>query len=151
MKFEEILISDILKIRELGIDELEQAFPVISQLRTHLSLEEYISFVKVMKLSGYQIVCLFESEKVVTYAGFAKLVNLHDGSHVWVYDLVTDSARQGKGYGKLLLSYIEKWAKDNLLSRIALSSGFQREGAHRFYEKAMNYNKTSYVFKKNMQ
>ena len=151
MKFEEILISDILKIRELGIDELEQAFPVISQLRTDLSLEEYVSFVKVMKLSGYRIVCLFENGKIVSYAGFAKMVNLNDGSHIWVYDLVTDSTKQGNGYGKLLLSYIEKWAEDNLLSRIALSSGLQREGAHKFYEKAMNYNKTSYVFKKNLQ
>ena len=151
MKFEEIIISEILKIRELGIDELEQAYPVIHQLRTHLSLEEYISHVKAMIPYGYQVVCLFEGDNVVTYAGFAEQLNMYYGNHIWVYDLVTDNEKQGNGYGKILLSHIERLAKDNSLSCVALSSGIQREDAHRFYEKGMGYNKTGYVFNKNMK
>ena len=151
MKFEEISISETLRIRELEIDEIEQAFPVISQLRTHLGLDEYVALVKTMKSSGYQVICLFECEKIVSYAGIAKLVNLYYGNHIWVYDLVTDKAKQGSGYGKLLLSHIEKFAEDNLLNCVALSSGLQREGAHKFYEKTMNYNKVSYVFKKDLR
>jgi len=151
MKFEEISISDTLMIKELEIGELEQAFPVVSQLRTHLSFDEYIEIVKAMKPGGYQIVCLFENDRIVSYAGFARLINLYYGDHVWVYDLVTDKDKQGKGYGRILLSHIEKWAKDYKLSCVALSSGFQREGAHIFYEKAMDYKKVSYVFKKSMK
>jgi len=150
MKYEEIIISDTLKIKEIGIDELEQAFPVVSQLRTHLSLDEYIAIVKAMQPSGYKAVCLFENDKIVSYAGFARLINLYYGDHVWLYDLVTDKSKQGNGYGKLLLSHIEKWAIDNQLNCIALSSGFQREAAHIFYEKGMGYTKVSYVFKKSI-
>ncbi|MCL2841251.1 MAG: GNAT family N-acetyltransferase [Defluviitaleaceae bacterium] len=150
MKIGEISISDILKIKTLGVDELEQAFPIVCQLRTHLTLGEYIALVKTMQPKGYQVLCLFENDKVVAYAGFAKQVNLYDGHHIWVDDLVTDKNKQGKGYGKLLLSHIEKLAKDNALNRVVLSSGLQREDAHGFYEKTMRYNKTSYVFKKDM-
>jgi len=140
-------------IKELDIDEIAQAFPVVSQLRPHLNWAEYIELVKTMKTSGYQAVCLHENEsgKIVSYAGFAKLVNLYYGEHIWVYELVTDEAKRGKGYGKLLLSHIEKYARDNALNCVALSSGVQKERAHKFYEKSMDYEKVSYVFKKEIK
>jgi len=139
----------MIEIKELDVNDLEQAFPIVSQLRTHLSLEEYVDLVKIMKPNGYQIFCLFENREIVSYAGIAILTNLYYGKHVWVYDLVTDEAKRGKGYGKLLLSYIENYAKANSLNCVALSSGLPKEDAHRFYENAMNYDKVSYVFKKN--
>jgi GNAT superfamily N-acetyltransferase len=137
-----------LKIRELGADELELAYPVVKQLRTHLSLEEYVACVKAMLPNGYRAVCLFEGDTVAAYAGFSRQLNLYYGDHVWVYDLVTDKEKRGMGYGKALLGYIEQWVKDNSLNCIALSSGLQRKEAHRFYENGMGYCKTSYVFKK---
>ena len=140
----------MIEIKELDINELEKAFPIVSQLRTHLSLEDYINLVKIMKPNGYRIFCLFESGEIVSYAGIAVLTNLYYGEHIWVYELVTDEAKRNKGYGKLLLAYIENYAKDNLLNCVALSSGLQKEEAHRFYENAMNYDKVSYVFKKNL-
>ena len=150
MKLTETIISENLRIRELKIDELELAFPVISQLRPHRSLEEYIQIVKEMNHTGYRIACLFECGKVVAYAGFARLTILHYGDHVWVYDLVTDENKRGNGYGKLLMSYIEKLAEENALQCVALQSGFQRVDAHRFYEN-IGYDKVSYVFKKEYQ
>jgi len=140
----------MIEIKELDINELEQAFPIVKQLRTHLNFEDYVELVKKMKPHGYQIFCLFENGKIVSYAGFAILTNLYYGEHIWVYELVTDEANRNKGYGKLLLSHIEKYAKNNSLNCVALSSGLQKEDAHRFYETGMNYNKVSYVFKKNL-
>ena len=140
--------SDTLEIKELEIDELEQAFPVISQLRPHLNFKSYLEIVKTMKTSGYTVACLFEGKNIVSYIGYANLTNLYNGSHVWVYDLVTDESKRGNGYGKLLLDYVEKWAEKNKISCVVLSSGLQRTTAHKFYEKGMSYSKTSYVFKK---
>ena len=150
MELKEAIISENLRIRELKIDELELAFPVVNQLRPHLSLEEYIEIVKQMMPTGYQIACLFDCGKVVAYAGFARLIILHYGDHIWVYDLVTDENKRGNGYGKLLMSYIEKLAMDNSLQCVALQSGFQRIDAHRFYENA-GYDKVSFVFIKECQ
>ena len=151
MKLEKKKISNELTIRELEIAELEQAFPIISQLRTHLRLNEYIDMVKMMADNGYKIICLFENDEIVSYAGFAVLVNLYYGEHIWVYDLVTDERKRSQGYGKLLLSYIEEYAKDNRLNCVALSSNIQRQDAHRFYEQTMDYERMSYVFIKNMK
>jgi len=148
MKLKDMPISETLVIKELCVNELEQVFPLVSQLRTHLSLNEYIKLVKLMQPNGYKIICLYEDERAVSYAGFARLINLYYGDHIWVYELVTDKSQRGKGYGKLLLSYIEKYAKDNCLGCVALSSGLARIEAHQFYESSMQYEKTSYVFKK---
>jgi len=147
MQLKELVISENLRIRELKIDELELAFPVVNQLRPHRSLEEYIEIVKEMTTTGYQIVCLFDSGKVVSFAGFTRLKILHYGDHIWVYDLVTDENNRGKGYGKLLMSYIENLAEENALQCVALQSGFQRIDAHRFYDNA-GYEKVSFVFQK---
>lgn len=147
MELKEKVISEKLRIRELGAHELELAFPVISQLRPHRSLEEYIEIVKEMMKTGYQIACLFEDGKVVSFAGFTGLTILAYGNHIWVYDLVTDENKRGRGYGKLLMSYIENLAGDNDLTCVALQSGFQRVDAHRFYED-IGYDKVSFVFTK---
>jgi len=151
MKFKTIAISDTLTVRELDLTELTQAYPVISQLRTHLSLAEYLALAGEMKANAYQVLCLFEGEQIVAYAGFARGVNLYYGRHVWVYDLVTDQAKRGRGYGRVLLSYVEDLARDNSLECIALSSRFIMKDAHWFYENAMNYDKIGYVFKKDLQ
>jgi len=151
MELKTITISETLTIKELALSELAQAYPVISQLRTHLSLTEYLALASEMKANAYQVLCLFEESQIVAYAGFARGANLYYGRHVWVYDLVTDQAKRGKGYGKLLLSCVEGLAKDNDLECIALSSRFVMKDAHQFYENAMQYDKIGYVFKKDLQ
>jgi len=142
-----------LRIAELDIapTALTPAFPVLRQLRPHLDFDAYIALVDAMKTQGYRVFCLFEHDQVVAYIGFAKQVNLYYGNFVWVYDLVTDEVKQGKGYGKLLLSCVETLAREEAQDCIVLSSGFAREGAHKFYENAMDYQKISYVFKKDLR
>ena len=151
MKFKEITISETLTIKELALSDLAQAYPVISQLRTHLSLTDYLALAGEMEANAYQVLCLFEEDQVVAYAGFTKGTNLYYGRHVWVYDLVTDQAKRGKGYGKLLLSCVEGLAKDHGLECIALSSRFAMKDAHWFYENAMGYDKIGYVFKRDLR
>ena len=142
-------ISNTLLIRELTPFELGDAFPIVNQLRTSLSLNEYLGIIEEMKQNGYRIACLFEGNRIVSYAGFARILTLY-GDHIWVYDLVTDEKERSKGYGKMLLSYIEDIAKENSLKCVALSSRIQREDAHRFYEETMQYKKASYLYRKEL-
>ena len=139
-----------LRIEELETKDLHLAFPLISQLRSGLSLAQCKALVEEMKATGYRIFCLFAADKMVAYAGFAKQANLYYGSYVWVYDLVTDEAERGRGYGAQLLSHVETWARAQGVSAVVLSSGLKRERAHKFYEKSMEYDIVSYVFKKNL-
>ncbi|MCL2200155.1 MAG: GNAT family N-acetyltransferase [Defluviitaleaceae bacterium] len=135
-------------IKKLTADQLHQAYPVISQLRPHLTLEQYINTAKTMMSQGYQVACLYDGEEILAYAGFVEQINLYYGKHIYVHDLVVCENHRSKGYGKTLLSHIEDLANKNKMSCVWLISGVQRKDAHRFYEEKAEYAKTSYSYQK---
>ncbi|WYS07353.1 GNAT family N-acetyltransferase [Bacillus sp. FSL R5-0394] len=136
-------------IKELQSEkEILAAFPVVKQLRTHLDESEYLEFViEAQEKDRYKMLALFEEDEIVAVIGFKPMVTLYYGRFVWVCDLVTDQKKRSKGYGEKLLTYVHEWAKNYHYEQVALSSGLQRESAHRFYEQKMDYEKVSYVFK----
>ncbi|MGG5255132.1 GNAT family N-acetyltransferase [Neobacillus sp. SM06] len=132
-------------------EEWKEAFPVMKQLRTHLNEEEFLTMVeKAASLEGYKIAALYTENEVVAVTGFMPMITLYNGEFIWVCDLVTDVQHRSHGYGKVLLSFVENWAKENGYGIVSLSSGLQRLDAHRFYEEKMAYDKVSYVFLKRM-
>ncbi|MBO8173320.1 MAG: GNAT family N-acetyltransferase [Bacillaceae bacterium] len=131
-------------------EEWEKAFPIMNQLRTNITCEEFLALGKDMSEQGYKLFALIDEDHIVTLAGVIVLTNFYYKKHVWVYDLVTDQTRRSKGYGEKLLQYIETWAKEQGCETVALSSGLQRRDAHRFYEDKMKYNKSSFVFQKGL-
>lgn len=136
----------------LESDSLLKAFPIVQQLRPHLNETAYLNFLKDMQKEGYRMFALcdtvIDAEKIIAVIGVIQLTNLAYGKHLWVHDLITDVSHRSKGYGEILLSFINNLAKKNGCAVVALSSGFQRIGAHKFYEEKMHFAKTSYVFKK---
>jgi GNAT superfamily N-acetyltransferase len=139
-------------IRELSteMDWLE-AYPVMKQLRTHLSQERFLELTREAMLSeGYKLAALYEEGEIMAVIGFMPMITLYNGKSIWVCDLVTDSSVRSKGYGEKLLNYVETWAKNNGYNIISLSSGLQRLDAHRFYEDKMDYVKKSYVYLKEL-
>lgn len=138
-------------IQEL-ISEQEwlQAYPVMNQLRTHLDQPTYIQTLREMKTQGYRLFACIEEHNMKAVAGIIPLTSLYYGRYVWVHDLVTDANERSKGYGEKLLSFINDWAKNKGFDVVALSSGLQRQDAHRFYEEKMEFDKASYVFKLNL-
>lgn len=140
-------------IRELQtLEDILEAYPVMWELRTHLSEQSYLDLVKeAREKDSYKIIALYDQDEIVAIVGFKPMITLYYGRFVWVCDLVTSQTRRSKGYGETLLSYVHEWAKSNKYECVALSSGLQREGAHRFYESKMNYNKVSYVFKMDLE
>ncbi|KMY55007.1 acetyltransferase [Bacillus sp. FJAT-27231] len=136
-------------IRELKSQkDIFEAFSVIKQLRTHLNEETYLALVsEAQEKDHYKLFALYEEEKIVAAVGFKPMITLYYGRFVWVCDLVTDASRRSNGYGKKLLTFVHEWAKKNHYESVALSSGLQREEAHRFYAEKMGYDKVSCVFK----
>ncbi|MEN1968512.1 GNAT family N-acetyltransferase [Lentibacillus sp. N15] len=124
------------------------AFLLINQLRTHLDKEAYLNHLTRMRKQGYKLFALYHQGDMVAVAGAEISTNFYYGRHVWVYDLVTDTKHRSNGYGEQLLHYIEEWGKENSCEKVALSSGLQREDAHRFYEEKRNFDRASYVFVK---
>ena len=133
-------------------EEILEAFPVMHQLRTHLDEKTYLELVMEAKEKDmYRLFVLYDQGEIVAVTGFKPRITLYYGRFVWVCDLVTDNSKRSNGYGEKLLSFVHEWADENGYERVALSSGLQRVDAHRFYEEKMDYDKVSYVFKKELR
>ncbi|MGH1285046.1 GNAT family N-acetyltransferase [Bacillus toyonensis] len=130
--------------------QLHEVLPVLQQLRTQLSIEEAGLLFRKMKEENYKLFSLRnEADEIVSLAGVAICTNFYNKKHVFVYDLVTAEAHRSKGYGNVLLSYLENWGKENGCESIDLTSAFPRIDAHRFYERE-GYDKVSYSFHKKL-
>ena len=128
-------------IAELAEAELEKSYEVMRELRTHLTREAYLERLREMSSYGYRL--------LAPQAGVAFDLNLYWGRHLFVYDLITAEVHRSRGYGQRLLNYIHELAEEENCERDALSSGFAREGAHRFYERE-GYEHTGYIFVKRL-
>lgn len=144
--------SSITMINEIDLSQdWKRVFPLIHQLQPHLDEERFHSLVDEMIPQGYQMFGLYIEGEIVAVAGFSISCNLYFERHLWLHDLVTDSSERSKGYGKIILTYIEEYAKRKDCQSIALCSRFDRRDAHRFYVEKMGYEKISYVIKKRLE
>ena len=137
------------EIRELTTEaEWLDAFPVLSQLRSHLTAESYLEYLGEMRKEGYRLFALLESDEIVSVAGVAIRTNFYNGRHLFVYDLVTRERYRSEGYGTRLMEFTEQWARDRGCESFTLESGLWREDAHRFYEDDLDMDRYCYTFKK---
>ncbi len=75
---------------------------------------------------------------------YRDIESIRYGQRTWLQDLVVDRAVRSGGVGKALLAAATDWARRQGCTHLALSSGWGRVDAHRFYERegmdrAMNY------------
>jgi GNAT superfamily N-acetyltransferase len=131
-------------------EDLERAYPVMHELRHHLSPEAYNDALEAMTQRGYRLFAATDDGEVKALAGIGFGVNFYYGSYLWVYDLITTESARSKGYGAKLLSYLEDLARAEGCDTIALASALWRKDAHRFYEEKMGYEKPSYTFHKTL-
>jgi len=117
----------------VSTDSIRQCYPVMSQLRPHLTESEFVNRVTLMKLEGYHLVYLQENGKIISVGGYRFSTMLSRGSFMYIDDLVTDEPFRGKGYGKILMDWMFQKAKDAGCNQIDLDSGVQRFDAHEFY------------------
>lgn len=115
-------------------DELGRCFPVMVQLRPHLSEGEFITqALRQAAHSGYIVAYLEDEGHVRAVTGFRVTECLSSGRFLYVDDLVADEAQRSRGFGESLFDWIVNRARDERCEEIALDSGVQRHDAHRFY------------------
>ena len=113
--------------------EIEKCFDVMSELRTHLNEDEFLSTVRNMETEGYKIAFIEEKGKVVATAGYRIYTNLFMGKHLYVDDLVTAEAERSKGYGEEMIKWLREEAIKSNCKFYHLDSGTHRGKAHKFY------------------
>lgn len=130
--------------------EFRAAFPLMHELRPHLTPDSFLEITGEMVWDGYRLFGGYEEGKLVALAGVAICLNLYHGRHLWVYDLVTTASARSRGHGRQMLEWLENLAREEKCERLALCSGVQRTDAHRFYEEKMRYERASYLYVKKL-
>lgn len=125
--------------------EIEKCFDVMSELRTHLNKNEFLSTVRNMETEGYKIAFIEEKGKVVATAGYRIYTNLFMGKHLYVDDLVTAETDRSKGYGEEMINWLREEAIKSNCNFYHLDSGTHRGKAHKFYF-AQGFTIASYHF-----
>ncbi|HEV2915090.1 MAG TPA: GNAT family N-acetyltransferase [Pyrinomonadaceae bacterium] len=114
--------------------DIERCFPVMSQLRPLLVASDFLTRVRRQaQQDGYLLACLEEEGQVKAVAGFRIAEMLFSGRHLYVDDLVTDTAERSRGYGGALFDWLVEYARAQNCQHFELDSGVQRFEAHRFY------------------
>jgi Histone acetyltransferase len=137
---------------ELESDEdLVRAFPIMRQLRPHLTEQTFIQRVRDGKIAeNYRLFALENDGALVALCGVQDIVTLYYTDTLWVSELITDEGSRSKGLGGQMLEEVEEWAKRNGYRQLALSSGVQRKDAHRFYTDKMGFSLFGYEFRKSL-
>ncbi|MCL4253193.1 MAG: GNAT family N-acetyltransferase [Anaerolineae bacterium] len=140
-----------MKIVELmTVEQFKSAFPVMRELRP-MDEAEFLSLLQIMIPQGYRLLAVYEDDNStapVALAGFRQSTTLLNGRSIYIQDLVTAEGHRSKGYGKVLIDYIENIARGNNCDYLWLTSGIHRNDAHNFYEEKGGFKRSSYTFRK---
>lgn len=114
-------------------EAIARCYPVMSQLRPHLSEQDFIASVRRQSHEGYRLLFAESDGEIRALAGFRVMEMLAHGRFLYVDDLITDAAARSQGYGAALLDWLAEHAAAKNCARLHLDSGVQRADAHRFY------------------
>lgn len=116
------------------LHDLRIAFPVMQQLRPHLTSEaDFISRIERMRAEGYRLVGAFDAGRLAGLAGYRLQENLIYGAFLYVDDLVTTEALRGGQWGSRLLQALKRLARASGCARLVLDTGLANARAQRFY------------------
>lgn len=125
---------------------LAKAETVHRQLRPQLPVD-YSSRLREVFANGARMAVVVEDGEVVSVSVWRIIENTNEGRRLYVDDLVSDEVRRSRGSGKMLLDWLENKARNLDCGALALDSGVQRHGAHRFYFRE-GLHVSAYSFKK---
>ncbi|MCK6603164.1 MAG: GNAT family N-acetyltransferase [Bacteroidetes bacterium] len=116
-------------------EQIRKCYPVIFQLRPHLTESEFVSRVQIQKQEGYHLVFLEENGEIRAVGGYRFATMLSRGRFMYIDDLVTDEPYRAHGHGLKMMAWMIQKARDAGCSQIDLDSGIQRKESHEFYQK----------------
>lgn len=116
-----------------GDSRLTTVYPVMRELRSDLSEEEFHNLYAAGHEDGYRIAAIFDGDECRACAGYRLVTNFVSGRYLYVDDLVTAERWRSHGYGRLLNKYLVELARSEDCTSVQLDSATHRAKAHRFY------------------
>lgn len=131
-------------------NDLERCYPVMKELRPHLSFEDFIAIYNDSQAAdGYQIVASESEGKILAVMGYRFLTDFVRGKHVYVDDLVSTGNSRSKGLGAKLLQFAEEIAAANNCKSLRLCTGVENARGVKFYE-CNGWTKRSFAYVKKL-
>jgi ribosomal protein S18 acetylase RimI-like enzyme len=103
--------GDDVQIRRLEAREWAAVFPIVAQLRPHLSAEEFLAQARRQSHGGYELVGAFRDGRLIGVLGMRPVHTLARGPHLHIDDIVIDEADRRAGGGRALMAYAEADAR----------------------------------------
>ncbi len=113
--------------------DIQKCFDVMSELRTHLTRDDFLNTVRHMESEGFRLAYIEVDGAVVAVAGYRIYTNLFLGKNLYVDDLITSAGVRSKGYGKQMVDWLREKARQAGCRSYHLDSGTARGQAHKFY------------------
>lgn len=136
-------------IRKAVTEDFDSVYPLFEQLWPNkiLNREElYKVFNRGAISNTDELFCAELDGVVIGFCAYAIVNNLWQAGYIsYIYAMVVDEKQRGKGYGTKLLNEAIAKSKEQGMKRVELDSGFQREEAHKFYEK-LGFEKRAFLF-----
>ena len=138
-----------IEIREAKEEDLPRILPLYKELdESGLPINTAKEIFQSMKGSLEYCklyVAVLDKKVVGTFVLFFLPTMAHGKPSAVVEDVAVSRECQGQGIGKAMMNYAMKICKEKNCYKIALSSKFKRENAHKFYE-ALGFEKLGYSF-----
>jgi ribosomal protein S18 acetylase RimI-like enzyme len=116
--------------------DLERCYPVMKELRPHLSFGDYLSiYDESHARDGYEIVAIEEKGEIIAVMGYRFLFDYVRGKHVYIDDLVCAENARSKGLGAELLKLAEEIAAESDCKTLRLCTGVENQRGMKFYER----------------
>lgn len=114
--------------------EVRHCWPLFRELRPHLSSEqEFFDRWTKQRTEGYMLAYLQLDGAIVAAAGFRTMNTLAWGKIIYLDDLIALSTMQGRGFGSVLLAWLQEQARELKCDAVHLDTGYQRHAAHKAY------------------
>ena len=143
--------SNHFHIRGAAVSDVEPIAALVSQLGYQTTADDMK--LRLERLLPHPEHTMFVAETSGEVVG---LVAAHVGQglesnepHGRIIGLVVDSHWRGRGVGTMLMEHVERWCRDRGAHNVILTSGNQRVGAHKFYQR-IGYTATGQRFIKRL-
>ncbi len=113
--------------------QIRRAFPLIAQLRTHLTEDDFVSRVQRQMKEGYHLVALENEGEIFAVAGYRFMNMLARGKILYVDDMVVNQVVRSYGFGEQLFDWLVELATSESCDKLDLDSGIWRPDTQRFY------------------
>lgn len=136
----------VVEITELS--ELKKVFPLLKELRPHLSIDEYMNiYQEARSEGGYTLVGAVENSEFIALMGYRILHDFVRGRHLYIDDLVVSETIRSKGIGAALLKHAEKIAAEKNCKVLRLCTGIENTRGAQFYENNL-WSKRAFAYTK---